>query len=216
MKIGDLEWSWTAWWPLFCVISGNSIAYGAHCVIVVQDISKLFMVALCNRADHYIFILFLSSFFLSFFLLLFFLAYSQRSEIGCLPYFGTLCGLSANLECRSEMYCTRLAANTGRKKIAISAPSHNFVGSYLRNWGMYRQSEKNTLSSNNSSTCPDNMVNFGPLTAEIVSGVWGTPTNFSVTARHLVVGVSQTLWRWTEGVTYVRQGDHRVGHWPTF
>ena len=25
---------------------------------------------------------------------------------------------SANLECRSEMYCTRLAANTGRKKVA--------------------------------------------------------------------------------------------------
>ena len=43
------------------------------------------------------------------------------------------------------------------------------------------------------------MVNFGPLTAEIGLVVWGTPTNFngflrlgSVTARHLVVGVSQT------------------------
>jgi len=30
------------------------------------------------------------------------------------------------------------------------------------------------------------------------------------------VGVSQTLRRWTEGATYVRQGDHHVGHWPTF
>ena len=38
----------------------------------------------------------------------------------------------------------------------------------------------------------------------------------SVTARHLVVGVNQTLRRWTEGATYVRQGDHHVGHWPTF
>ena len=38
----------------------------------------------------------------------------------------------------------------------------------------------------------------------------------SVTARHLVVGVSQTLGRWTEGATYVRQGGHQVGHWPTF
>ena len=28
------------------------------------------------------------------------------------------------------------------------------------------------LSSNTSSTCPDNMVNFGQLTAEIGSGVW--------------------------------------------
>jgi len=30
------------------------------------------------------------------------------------------------------------------------------------------------------------------------------------------VGVSQTLRRWTEGATYVRQGDNQVGHWPTF
>ena len=38
----------------------------------------------------------------------------------------------------------------------------------------------------------------------------------SVYARHLVVGVSQSLRRWTEGATYIRQGDHHVGHWPTF
>jgi len=45
----------------------------------------------------------------------FFLAYSQRSETGCLPYFHTWCGLSAYLECMA-MCCTRLAENTGRKK----------------------------------------------------------------------------------------------------
>jgi len=39
----------------------------------------------------------------------FFLAYSQQSDIGCLPYFHTWCGLGANLECMSEMRCTRLA-----------------------------------------------------------------------------------------------------------
>jgi len=38
----------------------------------------------------------------------------------------------------------------------------------------------------------------------------------SVTARHLVAGVSQTLRPWTEGATCVQQGDHHVGHWPTF
>jgi len=38
----------------------------------------------------------------------------------------------------------------------------------------------------------------------------------SVTAQRLVEGVSQTLRRWTEGATYIRQGDHHVGHWPTF
>ena len=58
------------------------------------------------------------------------------------------------------------------------------------------------LSSNISSTCPYNMVNFGPLAAEILSLVWGTPGNlngFHVLAAllhgTLVVGVSQTLWR---------------------
>jgi len=61
-------------------------------------------------------------------------------------------------------------------RIAICAPSHNFVG-YLRNYGMYRQSEKKT--SNTSSTCHHNMVNFGPLTAEICWQVWGTPANFN-------------------------------------
>jgi len=39
----------------------------------------------------------------------------------------------------------------------------------------------------------------------------------SVTARHSrVVGVSQTLRRWAEGATYIRQGGHHIGHWPTF
>jgi len=52
---------------------------------------------------------FLSSFFL------FFLTYSQPSQIGYLPYYHTWCGLSANLECMSEMCCTLLAENTGRK-----------------------------------------------------------------------------------------------------
>ena len=58
---------------------------------------------------------------------------------------------------------------------------------------------KKLLSSNISSTCPYNMVNFGPLAAEIVSLVWGTPGNFNgfrvlAALLHgtLVVGVSQT------------------------
>ena len=58
------------------------------------------------------------------------------------------------------------------------------------------------------------MVNFGPLAAEIVLLVWGTPANFNgfgvlAALLHgiLVVGVSQTLRRWTEGATYSRQGD---------
>jgi len=66
------------------------------------------------------------------------------------------------------------------------------------------------------------MVNFGPLAAQIVSLVWGTPGNFNgfhilAALLHgtLVVGVSQ-LHRWTDGATYIQQGGHHVGHWPTF
>jgi len=65
--------------------------------------------------------------------------------------------LSANLECMSEMHCTRLAENAGRKK---SPP--------------YRQSEKNLLNTDTSSTCPHTTVNVGLLTAEICWRVWGT------------------------------------------
>ena len=54
----------------------------------------------------------------SIFFFLFFLAQSQRSAIECLPYFHTWCGLNANLRCRSETCCMRLAENTGRKKVA--------------------------------------------------------------------------------------------------
>jgi len=35
------------------------------------------------------------------------------------------------------------------------------------------------LSSNMSSTCPHNMVNFGLLAAETSWPVWGTPANFN-------------------------------------
>jgi len=74
-----------------------------------------------------------------------------------------------------------------------------------------------------SSRCPHNTVNFGLLAAEIGLPAWGIPANFNgfrVLAALLhgsqVVGVSQTLRHWTEGATYVRHGDHHVGHWPTF
>jgi len=58
--------------------------------------------------------------------------------------------------------------------------------------------EKDLLSSSISPTCPYNLVNFGPLAAEILSLVWGTPANFNgfhvlAALLHgtLLVGVSQ-------------------------
>jgi len=62
--------------------------------------------------------------------------------------------------------------------------------------------EKDLLSSNISSICPHNMVNFGPLAAEIGWRDRGTPANFNgfrALAELLhgtpVLGVSQTLRR---------------------
>jgi len=65
---------------------------------------------------------------------------------------------------------------------------------------------------------------YGELRPTIGSGVWGTPANFNgfrilAALQHDIlvglVGVSQTLRRWTEGATYIRQSRHHVGHWPT-
>jgi len=78
------------------------------------------------------------------------------------------------------MCCGWLAEKNGTQTIcAICAPLHNFVGLYLRNLDMYRQSERNLLKSNVSSRCHHNMANFSPLTAEIGWRVWGTPSNFN-------------------------------------
>ena len=117
----------------------------------------------------------------------------------------TRCGLSANLECRSETCCTRLAANTGRKKVAKNrhlctiAQLRRAISSQLTHVSTIG---KNLLNSNNSPTCPHNMANFGPLAAEICWRVWGTPANFNgfrvlAALLHgtLVVGVSQMLRR---------------------
>ena len=58
---------------------------------------------------------------------------------------------------------------------------------------------KKNLNNSTSSTCPDNMVNFGLLTPEICWPLCGTPANFNgfrvlAALLHgtLVVGVSQT------------------------
>jgi len=123
------------------------------------------------------------------------------------------------------MCCTQLAGNTGRKNDAKNrhlrtiAQLCRAVPSQLRHISTIG---KNLLNSNTSPTCPHNMMNFSPLTAEIGSGVWGTPANFNefrvlAALLHgtLVVGVSKTLRHWTEGATYIRQDGDHVGHWPT-
>ena len=123
------------------------------------------------------------------------------------------------------MCCTRLVGNAGRKNDAKNRHLRTItqlcraISSQLRHLSTIGK----MLNSNISPTCLHNMANFGPLAAEIGSGVWGIPANFNgfrvlAALLHdtLVVGISQTLRRWTEGATCIRHGGYHVGHWPTF
>ena len=138
------------------------------------------MVALCNRVDH-IYFHPVSFFFL---LLLLFLFPRLISAVGdwmstILPHM--VWRYSANLECRSEMCCTWLAENTGRKNDAKDRHLGTVpqlcraISSQLRHVSTIG---KSLLSNNICSTCAHNMVNFGPVAAEIVSGVLGTPCSY--------------------------------------
>jgi len=101
------------------------------------------------------------------------------------------------------MCCTRLAANTGRKKVA----KNRYLGTIaqicqaisLQLWYVSTIG-KIFLSSNISSICLHNVVNFGPLAAEILSLVCRTPANFnwfrvlaSLLQRRRSTEVNQTL-----------------------
>jgi len=99
----------------------------------------------------------------------------------------------------SEMCCTQLAGNTGRKNDAKNrhlrtiAQICRAVFSQLRHVSTIGKIVKQQYLLH---------MKFGPLTAEIVSLVWGTPANFNgfrvlAALLHgtLVPGVSETLRR---------------------
>ena len=134
---------------------------------------------LCEYFDEiqYIFVLRLlsSSFYL------FILAESQPSQIGCLPYFHTWCGLSANLRRRSETCCTRLAENTRRKNSQKSPSGHHRTNLSGYNFATKARidNRKKIVKQQYVLQISHNMVNFGPLAAEIVSLLCGTPASFN-------------------------------------
>jgi len=142
-----------------------------------------------------------------------------------MPYFHTWCGLSANLGCRSETCCTRLAENTGRKKVAKNRHLGTIVqicraiSSQLRHISTIGKKHVKQQYVLHMS------LQFGELRP---TNGWdgltslGHPCKFqpvsrlgSVTARHLVVGVSQTV-ALNRGRHLYSPGVHHVGHWPTF
>jgi len=92
------------------------------------------------------------------------------------------------------MCCTQLAGNAGHKK---SPKIRHLVAIAQLYWATSLQLSH---GKNLSPSCSPNMVNFGPLTAEICWRVWGSPANFkgfhvlaALLHGTLVVGVSQTL-----------------------
>jgi len=116
-----------------------------------------------------------------------------------------------------EVCCTWIAGNAGPKK---SPPGHHppqlcrAISLQLRHISTIG---KNLLSSNISSTCPYNMVNFVVLEAEIVSLVWGTPANFNgFRARHSSIGRQPKFAPSTEAPPVFGRAANHVGHWSTF
>jgi len=78
---------------------------------------------------------------------------------------------------------------------------HTTLSGYIFTTKAHIDNRKKPLSSNMSSRCPHNMVNFGLAAAEICWQDRGTPVNFNafrILAALLhgsqVVGVSETLW----------------------
>jgi len=76
--------------------------------------------------------------------------------------------------CTLEMQDAKKSPKIGR--LDTTAQLCRAISSQLRHISTIG---KKLLSSNIFPTCPHNMVNFGPLAAEIISLVWGIPANFN-------------------------------------
>ena len=123
------------------------------------------------------------------------------------------------------MCCSRLAVNAGPKKVT----KNRHLGTIPQLCRAISLQLRHVLTIGKKLVkqqyllhIPHNMVNFGPLAAEIVSLVWGTPGNFNgfrvlaaLLYGTLVVGVSQTA-ALNRGRHLYSAGRPSVGHWPTF
>jgi len=94
---------------------------------------------------------------------------------------------------------TWLAENTGHKNRHLHTIAQ-LCQAVFATKACIDNRKTNLLNSNIFSTCPHNMVNFGPLTAEIDWRVWCIPANFnglhvlaSLLHRRHSTEVSQTL-----------------------
>jgi len=101
--------------------------------------------------------------------------------------------VSANLDGRSEICCTRLVENTGRKNRQNSPSAHHrtTLSDYIFAVKAHIENRKKLLNSNISSTCSHNMVNLCPLTFE--TGFNEFRVLASLLHRRRLTEVNQTL-----------------------
>jgi len=135
---------------------------------------------------------------------------------------GAWCGLAANLECMSEMFCTRIAGNIQDAK---KSPSHHrtTLSGYVFATKAHIDNRQKLVKK---QYIPHMSLRYGELRPtngwDLLASL-GHPSKFqqvshldSVTARCCSSGRQPKLRRWTERATYIRQDGHHVGHWPTF
>jgi len=167
---------------------------GVRCYVTASRLLKkteLIVAALRSRCGHYILPCCFFFFYLSFFFFSSPTVRPRRLDVYHTVYFHTWCDLSANLGCRSETCCTRLAENTGRKKIVKNSSSGHHrttLSGYI--FATKAQSEKSYLNSNISSIRPQ-YGKLQPTNGWDRFGYLGHPTKCqpvlrlgSVTARH--------------------------------
>jgi len=119
------------------------------------------------------------------------------------------------------MYCARLAENARPKK----SPKIGHLGTIAQLCRAISLQLKHVLAIGKKLVKQQCLLHMSPHYGELrrtngwdrLAGL-GHPIIFQRQryCTALLVGVSQTLWCWTEGATCIRQGDHHVGHWLTF
>jgi len=179
------------------------------------------MVVLCNRADHYIFLP--CGFF---FFLLFFSPNLSRRRLD-------VCHTSTNgvaLVRISDAGLKHVARGSLKIQDAKKVAKNRHLGTIAKLCRAISSQLRHISTIGKKFVKQQYILQISPRYGELRPtsgwdrfGSLGHPYEFQrvhVLAALLhgtpAVGVSQTLRRWTECATYIRQGDHHVGHWPTF
>jgi len=121
------------------------------------------------------------------------------------------------------MCCARLTGNAGPQK----SPSGHHCGTFSGYiFATEAHIDKRGKKLVKQQCLPQMCSQYGelrPISGWDLLASLGHPADFdgfhvlaALLHGTLVVGVSQTLRRWIEGVTYIHQGGHPIGHWSTF